>query len=87
MRGLESLDRNHVVKCFLDYFNHMDFLMLQELKSTNFVLESNLNIIWNDAIKLHFNNNKEKGHVGLLIRPKLALFILDKGVSPCNREV
>lgn len=45
IRGLESLNREHIVKRFLNQHRNVDFVMLQEVKVVNFSLKVNLNFI------------------------------------------
>lgn len=59
--------------------------MLQELKSVGFSLDTTLEFIWRDAIKVYTNHPQRKGGVGLLIAPKWTMYLKDKGTSPYNR--
>lgn len=70
VRGLEAPDRKRVVKHFMDSHKDLHFLMLQELKTVNFTLETNLNFIWKDSIKFCYSHLKGRGGVGLLVSPK-----------------
>lgn len=83
VRGLESPDRKFVIKRFLSSFNSMDFLMLQEDKAIGFMLETNLNFIWNNAIKFCTNHNRGRGGIALLTSPKWGNYITANGTSPC----
>ncbi|XP_059067540.1 uncharacterized protein LOC131858343 [Cryptomeria japonica] len=58
-----------------------------EIKSTSFTLETNLNYIWNDAIKFFSNHSRGKGGIAVLVNPKWGPLITNHGVSPCQRVV
>ena len=61
--------------------------MMQEVKAIGFMLESNLNFIWKDAIKLFTKHDRGRGGIALLINPKWENYISENGCSPCQRAV
>ena len=83
--GLESPDRKSIIKRFLLGHKNIDFFMMQELKAVNFLLNSSLDFIWRDAIKICTNHHKGKGGAALLINPYWGRYIKSAGSSPCNR--
>ena len=83
VRGLESPDRKYVIKRLLDSLHSIDFFMMQEVKAVGFTLDSNLNFIWRDAIKIYSNHERGRGGVALLINCKWGNYITNKGCSPC----
>lgn len=87
VRGLESPDRKYIAKHFLDTIKNKDFIMLQELKAVDFMLDCSLDIIWKDSIKICTAHSKGRGGTALLINPKWTKYIMDKGRSPCNSSV
>ena len=87
IRGLECPDRKYVVKKFISNIRNLDLIMLQEVKAIGFCLESNLNFIWKDAVKIHTNHPQGKGGVVMLLNPKWGLRIKSHGISPCNRAI
>jgi hypothetical protein len=87
VRGLESPDRKFVIKRFLNSLHSLDFFMMQEIKAVGFTLDSNLNYIWKDAIKLYTNHVRGRGGIALLINNKWEKCITNSGCSPCHRAV
>jgi exonuclease III len=87
VRGLESPDRKFVIKHFLNSLHSLDFFMMQEIKVVGFTLDSNLNYIWKDAIKLYTNHVRGRGGIALLINNKWEKCITNSGCSPCHRVV
>ena len=69
VRGLESHDRKFIIKRFLMGHKNINFLMFQEIKAVNFLLNSTLDFIWKDSIKIHTMHSKGKGGVSFLINP------------------
>lgn len=43
--GLESLDRKYILRRFLNLEKHKDFVLVQEVRSTNATLDTNLKFI------------------------------------------
>lgn len=87
IRGLECPDRKFIIKDFIKSQTNIDMIMLQEIKSTGFNLESNLNFIWRDAIKFSTNHPQGRGGVAILLSPKWGPKIKIFGFSPCNRAI
>lgn len=87
IRGLESFDRKYIVRRLLNSHKDLDFVLLHEVKAINFTLETNLNFIWKDSLKLFTNHEKGKGGAAILINHNWKNSIIDSGVSPCNRAV
>ena len=85
VRGLESPDRKIIVKNFMDSQAKSDIMMLQEIKTVGFNLDTALNFIYKDSFKIVTNHTKGKGGVALLVNPKWTHFITNFGISPCNR--
>jgi exonuclease III len=67
VRGLESPDRKKIVRRFLSHYKSKDVVLLQEIKSTNFSLETNLNFIWRDVVHYTTQHEKGKGREAILI--------------------
>ena len=67
--------------------NVLDLFMMQEIKTIGFTLETNLNFIWQDAIKFYSNHIRGKGGIVVLVNPKWGSLITNNGVSPCQRVV
>ena len=82
IRGLECPDRKFVVKNFLNANGNIDLIMLQEIKFVGFMLESNLNFIWKDALKFSTNHPQGRGGVAILLSPKWDPRIKSFGFSP-----
>lgn len=87
IRGLEDPGRKCIIKMHHNSIKHMDFLMLQEIKTTDFNLEIFLDFIWKDALKIFTNHPKGKGGIALMINNKWNNALTHKGISPCKREV
>lgn len=87
IRGVESLDRKHVMKRFLYQHRDVDLVMLQEVKAIKFILEVNLRFIRKEACQIVTNHEKGKGRVVFLINGKWRSSIVDDGSSPCNKAV
>ena len=78
VRGLESLDRRIVIKRLINSFQSIDFFMMQKVKAIGFMLESNLNFIQKDAIKLFTKHDRGRGGIN---------YISKNGCSPCQRDI
>lgn len=87
IRGLECPDRKFVINNFISSRNNIDMIMLQEIKSTGFNLQSNLNFIWRDSIKFSTNHPQGRGGMVIFLRPKWGPKIKSFGFSPHNRAI
>ena len=86
VRGLESPDRKFFIKCLFNLFQSMDVFMMQEIKAVGFILESNLNFIWKEAIKfsLIMTEEEEEFPSLLTLNGENSLLIM---VAPLAREL
>lgn len=87
VRGIESPDRNYVVRQFLNLDQNKDFVFLQELKVVGFMLETNLNFIWGNSWFMASKHEKGKWVVAILVANKWKPYLTNLGVSPCNKVV
>ena len=84
VRGLESPDRKTIVKNFMSSHAKFDIMILQEIKTVGFNLDTALNFIYKDSFKIVTGHTKVKGGVSLLINHKWTNSITSFGISPCN---
>ena len=87
VRGLTDLSRKYYVWDTRHRLGNLDFLCLQEVKISGFMLSAACRVIWQDSIMFSSQHEVGRGGVVTLLSPRLHSAIISHSSDPSHRIV
>ena len=87
VRGLTDLHRKYYVRDTRHRLSNLDFLCMQEVKISGFMLAFACRVIWQDGILFPSQHEAGRGGVVTILSPRLHSAVIAHGFDPMHRTI